>query len=770
MAAIFCFTVENNDLSVRFSCPGHARRIEEFVRNLRLDVRDPGSLARKTSRFAARGGRPLTFRFDAECIEGVEVRHEAVFFENAEYLIIARGRGGVPLRSVELSVNGRRRSDGDAGDTLVFADGELFGSFNFHNQVGLVDFDFSYAFDGNGRSGSMCFTTEVFSYKLDYRSDVKAIVADIEKEYALLCSSFLKDTYLSARHRVGESCSLVWWQIFKSCYDEIVRAARAIIARPKRRLRREATFERVERIAFLSPCLESEYSVFRGSWGHSYRTEGVASTHDTVENRFLKYVLEEMSRRFAMVKVHIMTAMHWDDPTRVDKSLCDMEEGLATLIRDPFFRGIGAFRGFAQDNLVLKQASGYRVILARWVELMQGYELGEGVRKLEVKDICDLYEIWCFVKVKNIVDEALRDLKKEHRIVADGKVIGGDFIPRLVYGGGASFVDADGVEFASLRYNARFAIAHGGAGSSIAGTSSFTTAQRPDIVLRLSKSGEDGMKYTYLFDAKYRIGDIPTSNGDDIPPEDAVNQMHRYRDAIYYTDQGEDRRHLKKEVIAGYVLFPGYVNPKSWEATTDEYPLGKSGRLVGIGAFPLRPGETEEALRLQIRRWLEDDGGRELLLEQSIPQKGLEYTDEPVVKGTFFLSTTDAMVNDSDDDVQSGRAKVFVSGFATIMSGIDLQKIKYFIPVRNHVVKGFYRVSRVGVVDKGDILALRQSERAGVKYKGFGCPLRIEFRLGEFRLFDHQFLYGIDANASRGVVLTSEDVKRRLMGNGTGLP
>lgn len=278
------------------------------------------------------------------------------------------------------------------------------------------------------------------------------------------------------------------------------------------------------------------------------------------------------------------------------------------------------------------------------------------------------------------------------------------------------------------------------------------------------------MKYTYLFDAKYRIGDIPTSNGDDIPPEDAVNQMHRYRDAIYYTDQGEDRRQLKKEVIAGYVLFPGYVNPKSWEATTDEYPLGKSGRLVGIGAFPLRPGETEEALRLQIRRWLEDDGGRELLLEQSIPQKGLEYTDEPVVKGTFFLSTTDAMVNDSDDDVQSGRAKVFVSGFATIMSGIDLQKIKYFIPVRNHVVKGFYRVSRVGVVDKGDILALRQSERAGVKYKGFGCPLRIEFRLGEFRLFDHQFLYGIDANASRGVVLTSEDVKRRLMGNGTGLP
>lgn len=763
MATIFNFTVANEELSVRFSCPCHSRRIGELVRNLRLDLQDPESSARKTCRFAT-SGSPLAFQFDSECIEGAEVSHEAVFFENTEYLIIARGRGGMPLRSVALSINGRKRSSGEAGDTLVFANGELFGSLNFHNQVGVVDFEFSYVSEIGGRSGSLSFTTEVLSYKLDYRSDVKAIVADIEREYALLCSSFLKDTYLTVRQRAGESSSLVWWQIFKSCYGEIVRAARLIMARPKRRLRREATFERAERLAFLPPDLESEYSVFRGSPGHSYRTETSVSTHDTVENRFLKYALEEMSRRLAMVKEHIMTAMHWDNPSRADNFLCDMERGLATLIKDSFFRGIGKFRGFVQDNLVLKQASGYRVIFAKWVELMQGYELEEGMRKLEVKDICDLYEIWCFIKVKNIVGEALRDMGKEHRVFADGKVIGRDFIPRLVYGGDASFVDADGVEFASLRYNAGFGFAHSGVRASIAGTSSFTTAQRPDIVLRLSKSGEDGMKYTYLFDAKYRIDDTPTSEGDDVPPEDAVNQMHRYRDAIYYTEQGEDRRHLKKEVIAGYVLFPGHVNPKSWEATADEYPFGRSGRLVGIGAFPLRPGETERALRLQIRRWLEDDGGRELLLEQSIPQKGLEYTDEPIVKGTFFLSTTDAMVNDNDDDVQSGRAKVFVSGSATIMSGIDLQKIKYFAPVRNHVVKGFYQVLRVSVVDKGDILVMRQSERPGCKYKGFGCPLRIEFRLGEFRLFEHQFLYGIDANASRGVVLTSEDVKSRLIG------
>lgn len=629
MPTVFNFTVESEDVSVRFSCPSHAKRVGELVRNLRLDLRDAEGQKRKMCRFSA-GGASLSFRFDEECIEGVAVCHEAVFFENTEYLVVARGRGGVPLQDAALSINGRKRSGGEAGDTLLFADGELFGSLNFHNQVGLADFELSYARGVDGREGTLRFTTEVLSYKLDYRSDLKTIVADIEREYALLCSSFLKDTYLSARQRAGESCSLVWWHIFKSCYGEIVRAARLIMARPKRRLRRAAAFERVERIAFLPPELEGEYSVFRHSPGHTYRTEAQVSTHDTVENRFLKYALTEMARRFAMVKDHIMTAMRWDDPSRVDNSLCDMERDLAALTRAPFFRGVGAFRGFVQDNLALKQASGYRVIFARWIELMQGYELEEGVRKLEVKDISDLYEIWCFVKVKNIVEETLRNLRKEHRTVADGKVIGKDFIPRLAHGGGVSFVDADGVEFASLCYNAGSGTTRGEVGGVIAGTRSFTTAQRPDIVLRLSKSGEDGMKCTYLFDAKYRIDDSRTPHGDDVPPEDAINQMHRYRDAIYYTGQGDDRRHIKREVIAGYVLFPGIVAPGAWEATSGEYPFSKSGRLIGIGAFPLRPGGADRALRLQIRRWLEEDDGRELLLKQAIPQKGLEYVALPL--------------------------------------------------------------------------------------------------------------------------------------------
>ena len=99
---------------------------------------------------------------------------------------------------------------------------------------------------------------------------------------------------------------------------------------------------------------------------------------------------------------------------------------------------LGQFKGFTQDNLVMKQAQGYKTIMEKWVELQQGYELEDGLRKLEVKDICDLYEIWCFVKVKNIVQDVMKELGKDAKPKVNDRDISNDFIPQLVYGGSVS--------------------------------------------------------------------------------------------------------------------------------------------------------------------------------------------------------------------------------------------------------------------------------------------------------------------------------------------
>ena len=100
----------------------------------------------------------------------------------------------------------------------------------------------------------------------------------------------------------------------------------------------------------------------------------------------------------------------------------------------------------------------------------------------------------------------------------------------------------DGVELAELVYNPKNADKE----NNNVGMKDLvvpTVPQKLDIVLQLTKNDlQQGMKMTYLFDAKYRIDG--KDKGVDVPPEDAINQMHRYRDAIYY--KGYDANALKK--------------------------------------------------------------------------------------------------------------------------------------------------------------------------------------------------------------------------------
>lgn len=753
MASTFNFTVMTDDLVVRFACANYADRIGQIVKNLQID--NGGANAHKMRCRFASPNADVRFVFDGEPAEGNSIVHDAVFFENTDYPLMVRGRRS-DVRVIELYIADHKRSDTDKKNTIQSDGGELYGSLNFHNQVGETDFEVTYSVGGEVRS--LMFATEVLSYKLDYRSDLKTIIADVEQEYAMLSYSYLKDTYLSFRSKAGESTELIWWQIFKSCYDQIMQATRTIIDRPKRRLRTVARYERAERLHFLPRELETEYATHQSNPAHLYRTSEMVLSHDTIENRFLKYALRQMQQKFVTISEHIMTAMRLSDTKQIGSNVEQMNDELRRMVNHPFFRGVGVFKGFAQDSLVMKQAHGYKDIFRCWVVLQQGYDLEEGMRKLEVKDISELYEIWCFIKVKNIVAEVLGELYPDAAATVDGRNVKRDFIPQLLYGGKVSFIRQGNVELASVSYNAE--VGEQDDRSYIDNTKTFTTIQRPDIVLRLSKERDD-VQYTYLFDAKYRIGD-QKKGGHDVPPEDAINQMHRYRDAIYYTAEGDDR--AKKEIVAGYVLFPGNI---PGEAMADgSYYYQQSNQRIGIGAFPLKPdhevrneeGElvvnpnsSEQALRKQIRAWLEDNDARTTLLRTSVPQRGLEYTDEPVVEGAYLLSMIDRDVNDNVDALRNGTADVFVSGFALLKAGFNFQKVKYLAVVDGHDVRGYYKVDEATIVDKRKHL-----EDIGSKHKDE--PYRVQLSLSNYKAIT-PFVYGIDALARRGVVLTRKKFK-----------
>ena len=622
----------NGDLEIRFSCANYGRRIKEAINNLGI-LHDDESKEQIKSRFTSKGN-DVSFVFGDKPLENGMLFHTAYFFENTDYALIISGKDGKSLDSLRVSLSGHAIKPNELKNAIVSDDGRYYATLNFNNQVGLVDVVFDYSIEGVG--GTLVFCTEVLSYKMNYRSDMKSIIRDIEREYSMLSYAFLKNTYLSFKTKAGKSSELIWWQIFQSCYNDIIKNTHVIINSPKRRLKTAVRYERADRLRYISPEQENEYVEFQNDPKHLFRSEEMYLSKDTVENRFLKYVIKELYRRFGIIREHIQVQLKADD-AKIANNLDVMNRELSTLQNHRFFKGIGQFKGFSQDSLVMKRARGYKDIFKNWVELSCGYELEEGMRKLEVKDISELYEIWCFIKVKNIVNDIMGDLTE---VDTTGRELTSGFVRQLVYGSQSEVkLKKENVEV-SVMYNAQVEEIdiddeQTSYPSAIEGTDTLTTVQRPDIVLRLTKQNDD-IQYTYLFDAKYRIADA-RKGGLDVPPVGAINQMHRYRDAIYYTQKGKDN--LKREVIGGYVLFPGNVAKEDFS----DYYYKNAIDKIGIGAFPLKPGKmimdkdgnlildpnsSEQVLREQIEVWLKDSQAKQTLLQRSIPQKGLEYVIE----------------------------------------------------------------------------------------------------------------------------------------------
>ncbi len=608
---IFNFEIRNDDVRMRFSCNKTIDRIRKAMDNLCVE-----SGSEKLNAEFVTTQNDTFFIFNGHESESKRQVREALFFENTQYPILIQGEDGVTEMSLLFS--------NVTKDAQLSSDGNLlFGAIGFGNQVGKTDICLNYK--KNGKAKSMRFTTEVLSYKMDYRTDMKWIIRDIEREYSMLSFAFMRETYINFRTRGGKSTDLIWWQIFQSCFENITKACRQIINSPRRKLHDRVTYERQERLRWIERELENEYYEFKDDPHHLYRTHELCHTNDTVENRFLKFVMRQTLQRFTIVSQHIRNTIA--KSKIMESKLEEMGEELQRLVSHPFFRNIGIFKGFSQDSLVMKKSINYRTIYQKWIELQCGYELEEGINKLETKDIAMLYEIWCFLKVKNIVSELLGDKAVSQY---KGKSLTPQFIRDLNWGTHSEVTflrTEDNVELASVMYNAPVREDDSRITSAIKDTTTFTTQQRPDIVLRLTKRQRD-IQYTFLFDAKYRISDSHPDDMD-IPPSEAIDQMHRYRDAIYYIEPTNQKP--KREVIGGYVLFPGNYT----RAELENSRYYNSIKAIGIGAFPLRPSEgitvdpnsSEQVLREQIEEWLKRSRMKLYLYKNVAPQHGLEYQD-----------------------------------------------------------------------------------------------------------------------------------------------
>lgn len=467
---------------------------------------------------------------------------------------------------------------------------------------------------------------------------------------------------------------------------EYVSAVTYIANRPHLRPTSEVRFSRADRIKRWNHRMAEKYATIEAEnrIEHEYfRHENTINTHNTRENRFVKYTLIHISRRLASIVATIKdknaTAKEAD---KVDDSELTELDGYLSALRkltnSPLLRGL---RGepLHSESMVLQKRTGYAQVYRNWLMLRKGIDIFEGANAIGVRPIWELYELWCFLKMRQMVADILglhfdnpeeiiespmpmikpfEDNNQEHTV----------------------FYNCANGSKARLHYQHTFSRRTGEIHTA-------TTENRPDIVLTIVKP--DGFELTYLFDAKYRLNDdhrlnsedreeYEAAGGADTPPSEAINQMHRYRDAIYY---GSDHKHHSaKEIIGGYILFPGRGDNDSVRRRF----FYQSIESVNIGAFPLLPDaidpHNEGSLLFEFLKKILTTQRAIDHIKDAIPQKGLKYesTFEPatrdlVLVGYYKTEQLEAIVNNRLYYVPAALGK----GSINLVSGFE--KTKYLL-------------------------------------------------------------------------------------------
>ena len=604
---------------------------------------------------------------------------KAVFFDNAEYPIWVDFGSHV----TKAQFGSMLQTD---NERFSFRGHTLAGFINYGNEIGRSELQLVYNIGKEQRHFKLGY--EVLSTKLNYHEHWKKIVEDIEAEYRMLALDYMKRTFHGfSPDTKGDTPELIWWSIFAGEQEKFIKACRSIIERPRRRLRGYEVYLRADKLKRVPTNIENELAEHRKEQAHLYRVEEHVQSNDTQENRFLKYALGQIAAKYEVLKKRIEAIKNTSESLKQEMN--EMEKTLKHLQRNPFFRTVGRFKGMTQESLVLQRASGYSQIYRTWNLLRRAYSLNDGMYRLQSKDIATLYEIWCFIEVSHIVKEQLGiDVDVDHR---NRMEMNGVFTWELGKGEHSRILfRKDGVELAELVYNPKHTEKENDS-ISIEHLVVPTVPQKPDIVLQLTKDDiEKGMKMTYLFDAKYRINDR-TDTGVDTPPDDAINQMHRYRDAIYYKDNKDGDGALKKEVIGGYILFPGNGDPIEVAKAKFQQSLDE----VNIGAFPLRPNDVEN--RKLLEHFIEELIGMKsaATIAKVIPQKGtfMEVGDRVLI-GLVRESRRKNYLKKFEDGV----ADLYYTG-SSFPTSIALHNLHYFIPYfKGKGIRDVYEITRVRTI------------------------------------------------------------------------
>lgn len=669
-----------------------------------------------------------------------------VIFETNKYHIAIKFKG-----IDEGSRPKARHIKREVEDFFFYDFGRLSGDVTFLNEPGLFRLGLEYQKDGHNKEAFFSF--EVVSPKLDTKKDYQSILQAVNAEFEGIVFRYLSMTmqqFGSGQHQSLE----IWMQVFEQVVDNYLKSVDRIIKNPHSKSRTQELYAHADRIKRWTPEMEETYAEKEAEKRleeHYFRYEVYDKTVNSMENRFVKYTLQQIGKKLDLVFSNVLRR----NLTEISESYRTRWLGYQARIqkfqRHPFFAAVGKFEGLRHESLVLQSRMGYQQVYKDWLKLRKGIAFYEGATNIGTLQIWEIYELWCFIKVKQMVLRILRlDPKSPLISEPNGALI--NYQQTLSQDKGADYrivikyptiddtlpqTEEDAVFARQLQEHAGDVISiHYQHTFSRLGTDDFdvrtmTTEQRPDIIINIRKA--DGQVLTYLYDAKYRVWsdknldksedwferdpeDVQELRGADYPPADAINQMHRYRDAIYY-GMKDGERPESKEIIGGYILFPGRGDDESISRRF----YSRSIEQVNIGAFPLLPcGRTSDdtdsegpQLYAHLKNILLEKNAIVSHVAESIPQRGLHYTAENMDLQPKNIFT--GLVRPKDEYFEKYVEHKAKSYIIEEPPKINILSAKYLLPMVERSIDGYYRITNLKLRDGKLVLLLGEFIPLGEK-------------------------------------------------------
>lgn len=502
-------------------------------------------------------------------------------YEQTDYRVYLRSQNGQAVSLVH-------RVPGVCGGLVEEENGSLrFGSINFRNDVGLSSFTVLV----NG-TPEFEFEVEVFPSKLDYKEDYERLIAETQEYVSGLVFEYFRSTYrLSFPNLPKQSSRVEWLLLLKMIVEDLEQALQYIAQHPARRIIRHIEPIRAERIKRLDNCVRKAIQRQTGfgapialndtiSVRRHLPARKASSTLDTPEHRWLSNQLQRVRESLLYLKANETCRDKTERRAKILDELSGLEQRILSLQKlEPLSECEGMPpAGFA--SLQLLTAPGYKEAYRACTLLSLGLQIEGGPVNLSLKELSLLYEYWCFLSLIHMVAELIGEPIPVEQIVKTKR----SGLEILLEKGKESQVRF------KTKHGRRIIISYN---KHILGAS-VLTPQKPDIMITFEDA--DWPAVSLLLDAKYRIKfdkDYVAQFGAPGPPIDAVNALHRYRDAILEAKVEALDARPKRTIIQAAALFP-FREKESGEYQQSK--LWQSIDKLGIGAIPLLP-ESKQYLR-----------------------------------------------------------------------------------------------------------------------------------------------------------------------------